>query len=82
MRFRGKISDQYSNIDGQVAALSNGYFLVVSGEVWHKYRCKAIVERARQSELCFASLPVTLLKTDREKYYENVGMSNHPLQEY
>ena len=75
LRFKGKISEQHSNVDGHIASLGNGYFVVVSGEVWHKYRCRAIIVRPRQTHLCFASLPVTLTPSDKERY--NDFSQNH-----
>jgi len=53
--------------DGETAALGGGWFATATGEAWHKYQCRPVVVMARESEECYASLPVTLTPHDERK---------------
>ena len=62
------LAEQHGSTDGDTAALGGGYFLTVAGEAYYRYRCRRVMVRARATEECYSSLPITLQRDDLVKY--------------
>lgn len=55
---------QASILESKTVHLGEEFFATSLGEVWKKYACRPTIVKARASNLCFTSLPITLNAKD------------------
>ena len=71
-----RAAEQHAILDGETVHIGRGQFVTASGEVWYHYQCYPVTVRARETEGCYSSLPVTLTQKDFDRYLQARGRPN------
>ena len=63
-----RAAEQHAIQDGETVHLGGGQFVTAAGEAWYHYRCRRRVVKVRETDGCYASLPVQMGSADFGHY--------------